>query len=368
MNSNIFFSDIISKNKFTYHLINFIFFLLFKSIRIITKFFSIRNGNIVIISLHKLGDTVFTIPAIQLIVNSINKNYYILTFPENLPIYKLVLPESKIKTVKREFFSVGDRYAKRNARKTLSCLQPEIIIDLTGVLTSASLILFQRANKIIGINREIYKAIYDRYSPVKINSHSRDIYLNVAKLINPEIKSKANYKEKYLGNDLILIHPFAGWKAKEWNFKKYFQLAERLSLAHNVGMIYEDETLPSDVEEQFEATKIKCFKTKSIEDLISELSCAFFLIGNDSGPVQIAALLGIPTFSIYGPSNPDYHIPDGKIHKCINKKLKCSPANNERLCFTDGGRNGCFSFECMNNLEVEEVLASVEDFIKFLRK
>src|SRR5690606_28398788 len=45
------------------------------------------------------------------------------------------------------------------------------------------------------------------------------------------------------------------------------------------------------------------------------------------------------------------------------KKMKCSPAESENYCFTNAGRNGCPSFECMNTLSVDTVLKKVLEFL-----
>ena len=104
-------------------------------------------------------------------------------------------------------------------------------------------------------------------------------------------------------------------------------------------------------------------ETKNIDDLISIIAGSSIFISNDSGPLQIAALLGKPTFTIYGPTNPEYHLPFGNHHRFIQKIIECSPPKGEKFCFTNAGRDGCPSFECMNLLSVEEVLPQVMDFI-----
>ena len=57
---------------------------LFKFVRKINPKNKNDVSNIVIISLHRLGDTVFTIPAVkQIFYHFKNKNIFILTFAEN---------------------------------------------------------------------------------------------------------------------------------------------------------------------------------------------------------------------------------------------------------------------------------------------
>ena len=87
------------------------------------------------------------------------------------------------------------------------------------------------------------------------------------------------------------------------------------------------------------------------------------IISNDSGPLYLANLLGKPTFTIYGPTNPEYSIPFGKNHDYIQKKIECSPEKNKQYCFTNAGRKGCPSFECMNKLTIDEVLKKLNEFL-----
>ena len=46
-----------------------------------------------------------------------------------------------------------------------------------------------------------------------------------------------------------------------------------------------------------------------LEDLLQTLTTADRFIGNDSGPGHLAALLGVPTFSIFGAQLPEYFHP-----------------------------------------------------------
>jgi len=39
-------------------------------------------------------------------------------------------------------------------------------------------------------------------------------------------------------------------------------------------------------------------------DLLAQLSAAAAFIGNDSGPTHLAAITGVPTVALFGPTNP----------------------------------------------------------------
>ncbi|HUR57472.1 MAG TPA: glycosyltransferase family 9 protein, partial [Opitutaceae bacterium] len=47
----------------------------------------------------------------------------------------------------------------------------------------------------------------------------------------------------------------------------------------------------------------------TLDALLALLATATRFIGNDSGPGHLAALLGVPTFSLFGPSLPELFSP-----------------------------------------------------------
>jgi len=330
----------------------------------------VRSGNVVVIALHRLGDSVFTIPAIQKIENQFpSKPVKIICYPHNAKVYQITFPQENIVSIPSNYFHFGGRIAKSEARKILKNLTPAFIFDLCEGLTSASLIFNSRARDIIGFNRVLFKSIYTHYSLKDEKPHLSKMYIEA---LQPYFNISDNIpSEVFLiqnnHSDRILIHPFAGWKAKEWNFNKYIALGKHLSENYKIYFV-----VPGNMKNTSEASDIidegfNVIETLTTTDLISELKAARILISNDSGPIYLAGLLGIPTFTIFGPTNPLFHNLGGNYHKFIQKRLDCSPSENEKQCFTKGGRVGCPSFECMHQLGINEVTNKVEQFILDLK-
>jgi heptosyltransferase-2 len=335
-------------------------------IRSINKFFVRNKGNVVVVSLHRLGDAVFTIPAVREIQKFYRRKIIILCYPDAVPIYKLGLSDSYFCEVSHENFYFGDRIAGFKARKILRSTKPEIIFDFTGVMTSATLIFSSRAKKIIGMNREQFKSIYDVYIPIRSNPHLMDRYIDIAATVIPGINreqiKRFPVSMKRVGK--ILVHPFGGWKSKEWNLNKFIELAIRLNKEYNVCLIAPEKSVPRDVATLITKEKISTAQTRSIRELIEQVEQCSVFIGNDSGPLYIASLLGKPTFTIYGPTNSDFSHPIGEHHQYISQKVKCSPSKNQQYCFTTGGQVGCPAFQCMNLLKFEEVFPNVLQFVQ----
>lgn len=359
-------TDLINKYEFLERFFIYISFILFKLIRLLTKTIITKKDNIVIVAIHKIGDSVFTFKAIKLIKNKYQKDVLIVCLPDSKPIYELIHPAEKIIEIPKQFFYFNDRIASRRARKIFRTTHPHTIIDITGVMTSASLIFNSSAKEIIGMNREIFKGIFSSFSPIKISKHSSDIYTNALANYYGNIDDlKFEIKINYASNDNILIHPFAGWKSKEWNLNKYIDLGLRLANKYNCAIITPPNTIKEDIKEAIKKTNLNIIETQNVRELILNIRKCSLIIGNDSGAIQLAAVLGKPTFSIYGPTNPRYHLPsfNEKYNKFIQFKVNCTPNKNQRLCFTNGGIDGCPSFECLNLLPVDTVYSTLLNFI-----
>ena len=152
-------TEALDKLKFPRFIVNHFSTAILLTIRGFIKLFKVEEGSIVIISLHRLGDSVFTIYAIQQLQKFYNKELIIFCYKESVPIYEIVLKNVIYCPINRDDFYFNNRIASRYARKKLREYNPAKLIDLTGVMTSASLIFNSRAGKIMGMNRGEFKGI-----------------------------------------------------------------------------------------------------------------------------------------------------------------------------------------------------------------
>ena len=88
----------------------------------------------------------------------------------------------------------------------------------------------------------------------------------------------------------------------------------------------------------------------SLDELIAELRTCRLLLTNDTGTMHLAALLGLPTVSIFGSTEPRMTGPLGAGHIVLRHHVECSP------CFL---RECPIDFRCMKAVSVEEVTAAV---------
>lgn len=86
-------------------------------------------------------------------------------------------------------------------------------------------------------------------------------------------------------------------------------------------------------------------------DLAAVLSHLDVLVTNDSGPMHLAAALGVPCVALFGPTNPERTAPAGADHRVLYTDRWCSP------CF----RKRCplLHHKCLRDIGVEEVAEEV---------
>jgi ADP-heptose:LPS heptosyltransferase len=353
---NISINYLVDQNTVFRFLINTTILTFFKLIRLINKIFANGEGQVLVISLNRLGDTVFTIPAITEIYKKFGNEIIIACLSDSVPIYKTVFDQIQYRELNRNDFYFGQRIAKSCVRQKLKKINPSLIIDITGTMVSASLIFNIRANQIIGTSGYQFRTIYDQFVEYRNIPKLTDIYLDA---ISPIIKvpnQKDTQEIKSINRDgKILIHTFAGWKEKEWNLKKFISLTRRLNVNYNCSFIIQQGQFSQDLLHEIENLNIEVTQTKSVSDLIECIKDCSLFIGNDSGPVNVAKFFGKPALTLYGATNPDFTETKQNHHLHLQTKLKCSAMNNEKFCAIGGMIYSCSGVQCMNLMTEEEV-------------
>lgn len=112
----------------------------------------------------------------------------------------------------------------------------------------------------------------------------------------------------------ILIHPGAGSAAKQWPIERVVELLDSLKTNGISVRVLLGE---AEIEKWPEATVRRIASIAEIRrpttllDLLDELSTAQAFVGNDSGPGHLAAMIGLPTLCLRGPSSSDRWCPLG---------------------------------------------------------
>lgn len=108
-------------------------------------------------------------------------------------------------------------------------------------------------------------------------------------------------------NAAVAIHPGAGSPQKCWPVESYLRLVDRLRADGQECRIIlgevEMDRWPAEVVQRLNSAATTVCPATYI-DLLNELSASAAMIGNDSGPGQLAGIIGVPTVAIFGPTDP----------------------------------------------------------------
>lgn len=168
---------------------------------------------------------------------------------------------------------------------------------------------------------------------------------------------------------LVAVHPGAGRYslARIWPTERFAQVARALVDAYDAEVVVVGG--PDEVELAF-SLESQVDRPGSVRVLAGRASihvtaavleqCDLF-VGNDSGPMHLAAAVGTPVVAVFGPSNwaawGPYVPPDEPSpHAVVRRDLPCMP------CFyrahSLGLREGCGPRPCLTGLAADPVLAA----------
>lgn len=149
----------------------------------------------------------------------------------------------------------------------------------------------------------------------------------------------------------VVIHPFAGAKAKEWSRAKFQELIDRLKKDGLSVLLVGSET-----DEAYFTNVIDMRGRLSLPQLAYLIKETGFFIGLDSGPANIAAALNVPSVIICSGTNiPQLWIPNNPNVRFIYKDTGCKPCEN-KICPEERYNN------CMESVSVDDVIKAVEGF------
>ncbi|MCE2400024.1 lipopolysaccharide heptosyltransferase II [Candidatus Poribacteria bacterium] len=150
----------------------------------------------------------------------------------------------------------------------------------------------------------------------------------------------------------IVIHPGSPIPLKRWQPERYAELADWLITQKHAQILFvgvKDEIpIISQIQDLMEGKSINIAGKTTITQLASILHTCNVFIGNDSGPMHLAAAVGTQTIGLYGPGDPKRFGPVGDKCQTIRKKPDCPPCLGANCRFgTDG---------CMSKIQVDDVI------------
>lgn len=151
----------------------------------------------------------------------------------------------------------------------------------------------------------------------------------------------------------ILIHSGAKQLVRVWPLERYHRLAAQLRHKNYRVQVACD---PGQRDWWLQAGERNVAVPRTVTELVERVDRAAVFIGNDSGPGHLAAMAGVPTFTLFGPQLSEWFAPLHPDAEWIDGK-PCPYKPCSDYCFFP-------SPHCLQTVSEEEVWQRVEKFVE----
>jgi lipopolysaccharide heptosyltransferase I len=344
---------------------------------------SAEFSRILLIKPSALGDVVHTLPVlVKLRARYPQAQIDWLITPENAEIVRYHPALSNVVLFARRDFSKRGRRWRAflsffDLLKQVRSAKYELIVDMHGQVRSAFFALISGARVRIGFDRPVKRGLtvsaehdlknipshgwrgaregswvaYTHRIPIPtLDVHAIDRYLWIAPLLglddnppdltihlSPQATNKVNRLLEEHGvpasKPLVVLVPGTIWETKHWTIEGFAGVARQFlqdGFAVALAGTTRDQQRCRQIAAAAPGTCDLSGKTTPA-DLAALIRRAEVAVTNDSGSMHVAASLGKPMVSVFGPTNPVHIGPYERPESVVRVDLPCSPCNYRRL-------------------------------------
>ncbi len=190
--------------------------------------------------------------------------------------------------------------------------------------------------------------------PLKIDVNSRNVHFYVSE---EDDEFGRRFTEKYCRKDSLIVGiiPAGGWLSKRCDASKWIEICSVINKKYKVNFLIlwgpGDEYDADYIKNHFPDRTVLAPRT-SLKQMSGLIKNCGFILANDSGPMHMAAALGIPTLGIFGPTDPAKHGPYSTNSGYVLK--------DDLFCIICNFLECPYNHECMLHLSNQKVLEAFE--------
>lgn len=294
--------------------------------------------NILIINFGQIGDVIMSLPALEAVRRKFPASHIAVMIGKSA---KDVIEMSDIV----DEIVVVDRVKLRDHNKLLSIKEIIRLIfevrrkrydfaidlhslyetNLIGFLSGAKLRLFgNRGNRSLDFlsnfrpkppleNKSLHLADYylKNLEPLSIKENKRAFRIRPSNTYLEKAKSILK-RDGIENKNLVGINLGAGNPSRHWDLEKFAYLTQMISHDDNLQILIfcgpEENHLQNEIKESF-PSKIMIYNELNLKELTAFFSLLKVLIGNDTGPLHLGAMVGTPIVLIIGKNAPLKYLP-----------------------------------------------------------
>lgn len=259
--------------------------------------------------------------------------------------------------------------------RRMRALSFDWVIDLQSLARSGAIAWLSSGKLSIGLDdaREGARGFYDiAIARPSFKTHAAEWYLEALRRLQVplhwnfdwipfrrDILSTIEHKWNPGIGPWIVVNPGARWTNKRWPVEYYRELVTSLiqsdpNLKIAILGQSEDHALGAQLANNNPTRCLNLAGKTSLPEMIEWIRLSRLVVTNDTGPMHVAAAIGKPTVSIFGPTNPHRTGPLHQMQGVLRGTLPCAPCLKPH----------CTSptpLECMHQITPDRVLSAVQE-------
>jgi lipopolysaccharide heptosyltransferase I len=257
------------------------------------------------------------------------------------------------------------------ARRTLRARRYDVALDFQGLVKSAVLARMSGAARVLGFDRAALREpvagiLY--HERIDVGERGHVIYKNLRLAgavgaqpgplefpIGPVDSAPAAEVHRRFPTGYALINPGAAWPNKRWPPARFGAIAALLRQRFDLASVVLWGPGETDLAEAVVATSANAAiaaPPTSLRDLVAIARGARLMLSGDTGPLHIAAAVGVPAVALFGPTDPGRNGPWDAGDRSLSRYITCQCHYERRCRLTPAGW-------CLGSIGVDEVADAI---------
>lgn len=224
-------------------------------------------------------------------------------------------------------------------RRRLKLLQFDTFVDPQGLSRSAIIGWLSGARKRIGFAPPFGRELAPWMNNVRVARTIQHVVPGNLQLLaplgitSPEVEFRVpvndmaesrvdQFTQQYgLSSGYAVLNPGAGWESKRWPQERFAVVASHLWRRWGLRSVVvwagaQERAWAEEIVAAADGASVLAFDT-SMPELASVLRRSQLFAGSDTGPLHLAAAVGVTCVGLYGPTSPEVCGPFGSQHKVV---------------------------------------------------
>lgn len=328
----------------------------------------LAGRRILVVKLSSLGDLFHALPAVRLLKTGLGATVDWVTQNEYAELVECFTDVDRVIRFPRRDVRTGWKTFWRDLRRE----EYAGVIDFQGLLKSAGVARLARTKYRLGpsFHREGAGWFYTEVAgPANRNRHAVEECLDTVRwlgLTDLRVEFPVRFPPVPVGTGRprVALVPVSRWPSKNWPLEGYGRLARELQdrLGATIYLMggpgAEETSACGSIAAELAPGQVMNLagRTRLVE-MGGWLQSMDLVIGNDSGPMHMAAAAGTPVLALFGPTDPVRSGPYGAGHRVLQPPEGVCRGCRQKICRRSDGA-------CLAAISVEQVMEVAESMLK----